>query len=239
MLRVVLAVFVLSLSQYSSGQNLTHKQLFEEAFASAKTAAPERQWYIFGEIAEAETARGYYNEASEAARLVQQYPDQLFTALATARAKRGDISGAEQLAESAESRELQWRAEQAIAFEQVNSGDLSGASETVQHLPSRLQQNVLQWIGVAQAEKGELEAAFRTASEMQSGWSDEVYYTLAINLRAQGNKQKTHELARRILDDMWRAAEVDSINPRVVLARGNSIHWPPQLMKGASQKAQP
>ncbi len=217
MLRVVVALLVPSMSQYSSGQNLTDKQLFQESLAAAKTAAPEYQSYIFGEIAEAETAHGYYNEASEAARLVQQYPDQLFTALVTARAKRGDISGAKQLAASAESRELQWRAEQAIAFEQVKSGDLSGASETVQHLPSGLQQNALQWIGVAQAEKGELEAALRTASEMQSGWSDDVYYTLAIKLRAQGSKQKAHEIAKRILDDdMRRAAEVDSISPRAV-----------------------
>lgn len=211
------AVLLLSLSLFSSGQSLTDRQLFQESLAAAKTAAPEYQSYIFGEIAEAETARGYYNEASEAARLVQQYPDQLFTELVTARAKRGDISGAKQLAASTESRELQGRAEQAIAFEQVKSGDLSGASETVQHLPSHLQQNVLQFIGVAQAEKGELEAALRTASEMQSGWSDEVYYTLAIKLRAQGSKQKANDLARRILDDdIRRAAEVDSINPRIV-----------------------
>lgn len=213
----LLAVFIFLLSQSSSEQSLTDKQLFQESFAAAKTADSESQSYIFGEIARAETARGYYGEASEAARLAQQNPDQLFTALAAARAKRGDISSAKQLAASAGSRQLQWQAEQAIAFEQVNSGDLSGARETVEHLPSQLQQNVLQWIGNAQAERGELEAALRTASEMQSGWSDEVYYTLAIKSRAQGNKQKAHDLARRILDDdMRRAAEVESINPPAV-----------------------
>ncbi|HET6931165.1 MAG TPA: hypothetical protein VFI45_12655 [Candidatus Acidoferrum sp.] len=215
----VLVVVVCLFPKTSSGQSLPDKQLFQESFAAAKTADSESQSYIFGEIAIAETARGYYGEASDAARLAQQNRDLMFTTLAAARAKRGDISGAKELAASAENQQLRWQAEQAIAFEQVNSGDLSGASETARHLPSPLKQNVLQWVGNEQAGKGELEAALRTATEMQSGWSDEVYYTLAVKLRAQGNKQKAHELAGRILDeDMRRAAEVDSIKPPAVEA---------------------
>src|SRR4029077_19796521 len=92
------AVLLVSLSPNSSGQSLTDRQVFQESFAVAKTAVPEYQSYIFGEVAEAETAHGYYNEAADAAGLVQQYRDQLFIALVTARAKRADIPGAKQLA---------------------------------------------------------------------------------------------------------------------------------------------
>ena len=217
----LVVVTLLATSVRSLGQGTTDRKIFEEAVATAKAAAPDIQWFVLGEIAEAQAAHGYYDDALDTSRPIQKYPDQLFISLVRARAKRGDVAGAARMAESAVSRDVQLRAEQAIASAQVTSGDLTGAKETVRRLPSPLQQTVLQTVGIAQANNGELDAALKTASEMEVGWNDDVLYAVATKFRERGDKQEAHQIAKRVLDrDMRRDAELDGASSPVEAPQG-------------------
>jgi hypothetical protein len=120
------------------------RELFNQAVMAGRSATPDTQWYIFSEIAKAEAEQAYYDKALEAWRLTDRFPDLLLADIVGIRAEHGDISGAKNMAEKAASAEAKFRSLEQIARVQVKVGDISGATETTQQLPSRFRQGVLE-----------------------------------------------------------------------------------------------
>src|SRR5437667_9845612 len=80
----------------------TAKELFREAVTAERSAADaQHQWHIFSEIAQAQAAHGYYDDATETSKLVNRYPDQLFVKLVKIRDKNGDTDGTKKAAAAA------------------------------------------------------------------------------------------------------------------------------------------
>lgn len=214
-----------SCSNFQKAKTDTAKSVFREAVTVGRTAEQGVQWYIFREIAVAQAVRGYYDDAMETARLVNEYPDQLFVELVSIRAKNGDIAGAKKTAMAAPTDVLKSRADEVIAMVQASSGDFDGARETSRGLPDK--SSVLEAIGVRQVDQGDLEGALKTASEMKQGWSDGVLFDIAAKLRERGDKQGAHKIALRITDpDMVQTAEGARTEPsKARISPMSALEW--------------
>lgn len=141
------------------------RDLFREAVAAGKSADQDDRWYIFSEIAQAQAAHGHTSDATETAKLVDRYPDQLFVTLVRIQAKNWDVAGAKKAAAPASAASLRSRAEEAIAIAKAESGDFAGARDTSRNLANK--SPALEAIGTDQIKQGDLEGALRTASEMK------------------------------------------------------------------------
>jgi hypothetical protein len=181
-------------------RHVSDRELFNRAVVAGKSANANARWYIFSEIAKAEAKHGYYDDALQALKLTDKFPDQLIVDIVSIRARNGDISSAKTMAESTASQEEKWKCLERIADVQAESGDVIGARETLRSLPTRFQQDVLETIGTHQAQSGDVESALKTAREMERGWSDGVLFEVADKFAARGDKAQAHQIALRITD---------------------------------------
>jgi hypothetical protein len=119
------------------------------------------------------------------------------------------------MAELAPTQEAGWWAGRGIGQAQVDAGDLTGARNTVRPLPHDFQEVVLRDIGIAEAKKGDIEAALATASEIDSerGGRDGVFYEVVKKLRERGEREKAHQVVKRIFNRaIAQEAESDRIS---------------------------
>ena len=187
-------------------RHVSDQELFNRAVVAGESANAKVRWYIFSEIAKAEAKHGYYDDALQALKLTDEFPDQLFVDIVSIRAGNGDVSGAKTMAEGPANQEEKWKCLDRIADAQAESGDVNGARETLTLLPTRFQQDVLEAIGTHQAQSGDLESALKTAGEMERGWSDGVLFEVADRFAARGDKAQAHQIALRITEpDMARS----------------------------------
>jgi hypothetical protein len=187
------------------------EEVFQESVIAGKAAEQREQWYIFTEIAQAQSEHGYYGQALETSGLVDRYSDQLFIKLVSIRATKGDIAGARSMA-AGSTVKLKLRADEAIATIQARTGDLDGARATSRDLPDK--STVLEAIGMRQIESGDLEGALKTTAEMKRGWSDGVLFGIVEELEKRGNHRRAQEVAQRITDpDMAQSAEAVGAKP--------------------------
>lgn len=202
------------------------RELFNRALTAGASATSDTQWYIFSEIAKAEAEQAYYNDAIEAWKLTDRWPDLLLADIVRIRAENGDISGARNMAQKGPSAEAKFGCLREIALVQVKSGDISGAIETTEQLPSRFRQSVLEAIGVRQAESGDLDAALATAKQMQSGWSDSVLFAVADKLSERGNTAEAHKVASRITNkEMAESVGAPEVTPSINSSDACDIAW--------------
>jgi hypothetical protein len=181
------------------------RELFDQALQAGKNSD---QWsYILAEVAKAQAAAGYYEDALTTARLVNEFQDQLFASVLKLKAE-ADLEGAKKMLSELPSGQIAARAIREVALEEARHGDLDGALRTS---GGQFADELKVALGEAQLKAGDLEAALITVNKVQTaGEADDLLYGIARELTKRGKAIQATEIASRITDPQIKTNAIPS-----------------------------